>query len=195
MKNSFLPKEYDSNKSLNDTSGGYMKFTTGANRFRIMGSPIVGWEWWNETKDGKRAPHRVRINEKLDAGKIDDPESVRRFWAMVVYNYDAKKIQILEITQKGIQQTLENLVADDDWGSPVQAYDIVITKTGEKMETKYEVLPKPKTEIDPEILAEYKATKINLEALYDGDDPFSETVKESTDGEEAELEAILDGAD
>jgi hypothetical protein len=172
----FLPKEYSENKALNETGGSYMKFTKGINRFRIMSSPIVGWEWWEETEDGKRAPKRVRINEKLDVSTIADPESIKRFWAMCVYNYELKKIQILEITQKGIQRTLEGLVADEDWGTPVQTYDIVVTRSGDGMETKYEVLPKPKTEIDKGIIQLYKDMHISLEALFDGDDPFAERV-------------------
>lgn len=168
----FLPKEYKDNKSLNETSGGYMKFVKGANRFRIMGSPIVGWEWWEELEEGKRSPRRVRINDKLDVSTISEPETIKRFWAMVVWNYELKRLQILEITQKGIQKTLEALVSDEDWGTPVQTYDLVVTKIGDGMETKYECLPKPKTAVDKEIAELYKKTPINLEALYKGDDPF-----------------------
>jgi hypothetical protein len=168
----FLPDEYKDNKGLNEVGGSYMKFAKGANRFRIMGSPIVGWEWWEETEDGKRTPKRVKINEKLDVSEIAEPESIKRFWAMVVYNYDAKALQILEITQKGIQKTLEELVRDEDWGTPVQSYDIVVTRNGDGMETKYEVLPKPKTVLDEGIVQLYKDMTINLEALFDGEDPF-----------------------
>jgi len=39
------------------------------------------------------------------------------------------------------------------------------------METEYNVMPEPKTPIDEEIIEESK--KINLEALYDGADPFA----------------------
>ena len=173
INNQFLPKDYGENKGLNETGGGYMKFIKGANRFRIMSSPIVGWEWWEETEDGKRTPKRVKINEKIDVSTVADPESIKRFWAMVVYNYELKKFQILEITQKGIQKTLEALVSDDDWGTPVQTYDLVVTKSGEKMETKYETLPKPKSKMDEGIVQLYEDTKIELNALYEGKDPFS----------------------
>jgi hypothetical protein len=176
MTTDFLPKEYNDSKSLNQKGGDYMKFVSGANRFRIMGSPIVGWEWWEDSEDGKRTPKRVHINEKIDVSTVADPESIKRFWAMIVYNYDAKSLQILEITQKGIQKTLEELVRDEDWGTPVQTYDIVVTKTGEKMETKYEVLPKPKTVLDPGIVQLYKDMEINLDAMFSGDNPFKSAV-------------------
>lgn len=173
----FLPKDYNENKGLNDSGSNYFKFVTGENRFRIMSSPVVGWEWWEDTEDGKRTPKRVKITEKIDVSTVADPESIKRFWAMVVYNYDLKKFQILEVTQKGIQKTLEALVKDKDWGTPVQTYDIVVTKTGDKLETKYEVLPKPKTEMDKGVTQYYKDTKINLDALYDGADPFKDQVQ------------------
>lgn len=168
----FLPKDYNDNKSLNEKGGSYMKFVKGANRFRIMGSPIVGWEWWVDTEDGKRLPKRVRLNEKINVSEVDDPETIKRFWAMVVYNYDAKCLQILEITQKGIQKSLEALVRDEDWGTPVQTYDIVVTRSGDGLETKYEVMPKPKSAMDLGIVELYKKMDVQLEALFDGDDPF-----------------------
>lgn len=174
--NDFLPKEYTDNKSLNAKGGDYMKFVKGANRFRIMGSAIVGWEWWNDSEDGKRVPMRVHINERINTADVQDETSIKRFWAMVVYNYDAKALQILEITQKGIQKTLEELVKDEDWGTPVQTYDIVVTKVGDGMETKYEVLPKPKTPLDPAIVQLYKDSHINMEAMFSGDNPFKESL-------------------
>lgn len=168
----FLPADYKDNKSLNEQGSSYMKFNKGVNRFRIMSSPIVGWSWWNEKEDGSKVPVRIRINEKIDISKVQDEGSIKRFWAMLVYNYDLKKLQILEITQKGIQKTLESLVSDDDWGTPVQTYDIVVTKIGEGMETKYEVLPKPKTPLTEDILKEFKMINLHLENLYKNEDPF-----------------------
>jgi hypothetical protein len=92
---------------------------------------------------------------------------------MVVYNYANKKIQILEITQKGIQKTLRALAKDEDWGSPIQKYDIVVTRTGDGMETKYEVLPKPATKLTEGIVEAYEGMEIRLEALFENKDPYS----------------------
>ena len=180
--NDFLNKEYNDNQLLNDTGSNYMKFVKGENKFRIMSSPITGWEWWETTKEGKRTPKRVRINEKIDISTLEDPDSIKRFWAMVVWNYSVSKVQILEITQKGIQKSLTSLSGDEDWGSPVDSYDVVVTRTGDGLETEYEVKPKPATKTIQEIADAIKGTSINLEALYDGEDPFVSTKEDPFEG-------------
>lgn len=167
MINDFLPKDYEVPSTTN-----YMKFTSGENRLRILSSPIIGWETWID-EDGGRKPLRRKMDNPFSVDIVDNPEDIKHFWAMAVYNYQDKRIQVLEITQKSIQKTLKSLARDKDWGSPVQNYDIVITRTGEGMETRYEVLPKPAKKMDETILKEYNAMNINLNALYSGDDPFA----------------------
>jgi hypothetical protein len=179
----FLPQDYDKNENLNETGGSYMRFQEGENKFRILASPIVGWEWWNEV-DGKRKPNRVRINETIDVSKVDDEENVKRFWAMPVWNYATKKIEILEITQKGLQNTLKALSKDEEWGSPLE-YNISVIRTGKDLGTTYELIPSPPKPLDKEIADKFKEAHINLEALFDGDDPFSASSKELDEMDEA----------
>jgi len=73
-------------------------------------------------------------------------------------------------------KAIRNLVNDEDWGDP-KNYDLVVTREGEGLETEYSVNPKPKTELDKGIQVFYKDLNINLEALFDGDDPFSTNIK------------------
>jgi len=171
----FLPQDYE----VPTKEGGYMKFEQGENRFRILCSPIMGYEWWiDETgairqkgekpKKGDK-PVRVRMNDSVP---IDAAETVKHFWAVVVWNHGSEKIQILQLTQSGIQKTIRALAKDKDWGSPVN-YDLVVTRTGEGLETEYSVTPKPAKPLDEVILELYKGTRINLEALYEGKDPFA----------------------
>lgn len=167
----FLPKDY----SVPSSGNKYMKFQEGENRFRILCSPILGYEGWVAGEDGKRKPIRVRMNQKFTGVQID-PETIKHFWALVVWNYGAEAIQVLSITQKGIQGTLKGLANDSDWGSPVN-YDVVVTRTGKGMETEYQVTPKPAKPLDPGIKQLYKDTPINLEALFDNGDPFAQEDK------------------
>jgi hypothetical protein len=95
---------------------------------------------------------------------IDKPEEIKHFWAFVVWNYKEEKVQILEVTQKGIQKKLESLFNDADWGSP-RNYDLVVTKSGEGMDTRYEVMPKVPKAIDEGIVKLYEDMHITLEAL------------------------------
>lgn len=166
--NDFLPTGYEV-PSSNDK---YMKLQKGENRIRILTSPILGYEIWKDEGD-KRVPVRTPMDKPFSTADIEDPEDIKHFWAMVIYNYANKKVQILEITQKGIQKTLRALAKDEDWGSPVQKYDLVITRVGDGLETKYETLPKPSTKMDQGILDMFGSMNIRLEALYEGKDPYA----------------------
>jgi len=187
---SFLPQDYKMPK----TRSNYMKFEEGENRFRIMSSPIVGYEWWvNEGGEVRQKgdkpqsgdkPVRIRMKDKMP---VDAAGNYKHFWAMVVYNHKEDQIQILQINQSSIQSSIENIVKDEDWGDPKgnKGYDLVVTRSGEGLDTTYSVVPKPRKELSEDIIDKYKSTKINLDALYDGDDPFAT-------GEEVDLEELPD---
>lgn len=165
---SFLPTDYD----VPVQGGNYMKFKPGDNKFRIISSPIIGYEWWEE-ENGNRIPRRVTtMREAVEIGI----EPIKHFWAMVVFDREDSKLKILEITQKSIMKSIKALSKDEDWGNPKgnDGYDISITREGEGMETRYEVNPKPKRELAPEVLKMVKETKIDLSALYRGEDPFED---------------------
>ncbi len=170
-EDSFLPEDYKV-----PTEEKYMKLKIGDNRFRILSSPIVGYIFWIEEKDDKgkltRKPVRLRMNELQSRAK-ESPrrDEIKHFWAMVVYNYDSENISILEITQRSIQNTIKSLQSDPDWGSP-KKYDLLITRTGEGLDTHYTVTPKPSSKIDDKITEKYNSMHINLEALFEGGDPY-----------------------
>ena len=164
--NQFLPDNYERPTS----SGNYMKFTDGANKLRILSTPIIGHEYW--TKDKKpvrsREPFQgVPEDAKLDEGKFKP----KFFWAMAVWNYAAKAVQVLEITQASIIGPIEELLVNSDWGDP-REYDLTINKKGEGLETEYSAQPSPEKPVPEEALTLLKATQIDLEALYRSEDPF-----------------------
>lgn len=145
------------------TEGNYMKFKKGKNHFRVLSSAVVGWELWN--KDNK--PVRSKTGWEELPSDAKEGQLPKFFWAFLVWNYGAKKAQILEITQKGIRESIEALLTDEDWGSP-KGYDIVITATGEGLEREYNVVPKPHT-----VSPIKDVPQVNLEALFDAGDPFA----------------------
>jgi hypothetical protein len=170
--NNFLPVNYSVPKS----QGNYTKLEQGDTTLRILASPIIGWLGWI----GKE-PKRFRMDDKPVDLRPFERQEAKHFWAMPVYNYKLDRIQIWEVTQVGIQTKLEEYAKDDDWGSPVNRYDIKITRIGEGMETKYSVIAKPHSETKHEIKEKFEMTPINLEALYTGDDPFSTEKQEIID--------------
>lgn len=163
----FLPDDYD----VPAGEGGYMKFEIGENRFRILDKPILGHEYWNEDEEGNRRPVRFRLGEKIPVNELDEPEKGKHFWAMPVWNYAQERVQILEITQKGIQRTITALSKDNEWGSPLK-YDILVVRKGEGLKTEYETIPSPPKPVKDEIKEAYEEANINLEALFEGEDPF-----------------------
>lgn len=147
-------------------SASFMKFVTGKNKFRILSPLTVGYEYW--TTENKPVRSRTPFEETPD-GKVDETSgkvNVNHFWAVVVYNYATESIQLLEITQKGIQKYILGLVNDPDWGKP-QGYDLVVTREGDGFATKYTVAANPHKEMPADILAEYEASGISAESLFE----------------------------
>lgn len=163
QEDSFLPEGYEPPA----TNDNYMKLDLSENRIRILSKPIIGWKYWDEDDD---KPVRFRRADKPEP--TGDPENpVREFWAMVVWNYGSKKVQILEIHQAGIIKGIDKLSKDPDWGSPFN-YDLKISRTGEGKKSRYSVHPVSPKPITVEIKEAFKSRPINLEALFDNENPF-----------------------
>lgn len=186
MSDDFLPDGYQEPSLSN-----YMSFEEGANTFRVLGKPIMGLVYWQDVtkEDGTKGSKPIRVREgtpinpgNLRTGKDGSPELPKFFWAMPVYNFRDKRVQILEITQKTVRKAIENLVKNPKWGNPT-GYNIVVERSGSGFDTEYVVNPEPKDDLDQAIIDQYKAMNINLEALYEGGDPFA---SEGVSAEEAE---------
>ena len=179
--------------------GNYMKFEEGENRIRILEKPITGYVYWEDAegnlvpknemagKGGK--PVRVKSWEGLTNAQRG---AMKGFAAMVVWNYQAERIQILEVKQVGIMNALEALSLSKSWGD-VTSFDIVITKTRTGInptDVEYSVMPEPKEPVSKEIKEAYKEAHIDLEALYRGEDPFGVEKTEPEGLEEVDLDDL-----
>ncbi len=167
----FLPENYEVPASY----GNYMKLEKGDNIFRVLSSAVIGYEYWNDEDKPirlKTKPEQIPLDMRKDS-------NLKHFWAFAVWNYKAGKIQVLEVTQKTIQETIKTFVEDVDWGSP-KGYDIKITRTGDKLETSYTVSPKPHTPIKLDIKSVYENTPVDLENLFKGEDPFEVTTSDGS---------------
>ncbi len=190
--NNFLPNNYKIPEESN-----YMRFGQGENTFRVLSSAIVGMEYWKTTKDdsGKpiRRPVRVKQGVTVDMSELEtDPKThelvmPKHFWAFIVWNRNAEKVQILEITQSGIRKKIMALTNSKSWGDPKE-YDITITREGEGWDTEYSVMPNPKEKIDAGIVRLAKDMNIDINMLFEGKDPF----KQEQDKEKIEPNDIPD---
>ena len=176
----FLPDKYE----VPSDKDKYMKFVQGANKFRVLVEPLLGWEWWVvKDEDGSKMPLRASMDsdevQNVPAGyHIDGDGGAKHFWALKVWNYELEKVQVLSITQVGIQEAIKDLNANPDWGNPLE-YDITITRKGEGLETNYGVQPSPKKALLKKIEAEANEVEVNLEALFESGDPFSTIEREA----------------
>jgi len=170
--NDFLPEGTE----IPQAPSNYMKLEEGENVIRALSSVVIGYEYWTgEEKD--RKPVRVKdFDEVPDEFKNnkDNRNNAKYFWAFVVYNFETKSIQILEVKQKGIMSGIERLTKNAKWGNP-KDYNLIINKvkTGsEPRDVEYNVMPEPKEKLEADILKRYSEMTIDLGALFTGDDPF-----------------------
>lgn len=177
---SFLPSEYEMPKG----GGGYTKLMDGSNKLRILTKPLLGWIDWDKRGDKPqpmRSPYNGPDSKPSPLGK----DRVKHFWAVVVYNYDTKSVEIFEITQASIQKEIKQLAGDEDWGDP-SGYAIKINRSGSNLDTEYSVQPSPKSDIEPEAVAAFKEKPVDLSKLLTGEDPFeveAEAAQEKPKGE------------
>ena len=169
----FLPSGYESVPQ----SGRYFKPQAGANKVRIITPAIVGHVFWRTEGDTRR-PVRRRMEEPIVAGDLqvnpqtNQTEKVKHFWAVGIWNYGAAQVQVWEITQQTIQSAIIGLDESEDWGDPT-TYDLTVKKSGTGLDTEYTVTPSPKKPLDAAAAAAVRDTPLNLEALYEGGDPFT----------------------
>ena len=186
--NDFLPE----GTKIPSASDDYMKLSEPENRFRVLGSAIVGFELWVNGKPIRNHMKDQFMYEDLSNADISTYTGKKKlpqyFWAFPVYDYKDQRIKILEITQKSIQRDIMNYLNDPDFGDDPTQYDFVIVRTEVDKKVTYSVKGKPPKPLDEGIKETYEQMHINLDALYEGGNPFEEKT-----GEEIALDAVKAG--
>ncbi len=158
------------------SNSNYTSFIEGENTFRVLSSAIVGYEYWNTSNKpvrSKEAPETVPDDIKMETKDGHSvPTKVSHFWAFVVWNYNDRRVQILQLRQKSIMQGMEQYIKNPKWGSPKE-YDFIVTKKGSGFDTEYLTTVNPKSPVEESIKNQYENMSINLQALFSGADPFS----------------------
>lgn len=169
----FIPSGYEIPKSPSK----YTKFEEGKDTEILpLASIIFGFEYWN--KEGKP----VRIHEMPEQypadirAEKDGSFKIKPFWAFPVWNFSEKMIQITQITQKTIMESIQALARNPKWGNPVKKYSITITREGEGLDTKYTVMPNPVEAISEDIMGKWfdvQGAGFDITRLFTGGDPFT----------------------
>jgi hypothetical protein len=141
-----------------DTAGGlgggdYFKPAQGQNKVLIVGDAVTGYEYW--TADDKPVRSKTKFDEPLENVKVrqvtnqktgekeEKPDTQKFFWVVPVYDFADESFKTWQVTQKGIRDTLADLEANEDWGSPVGGMTLSISRSGEGLTTEYKVTPNP----------------------------------------------------
>jgi len=174
----FLPNNYE----LKEPPKLYMKFKPGANTFRVLTPALVGQEYWLDDK-GELVPRDmqagkggkpIRVKSLQELIGTEAQFCAKEFWAFIVWNYETKAVNILQIKQITIMRMMESWVKNPKWGTP-DKYDITVTREdGER--TSYVITNDPPSEFEYKEEVKKSVASINLEALMTGDDPFKEFV-------------------
>lgn len=152
-------------------SAQFFKAEEGKNRVRILSDIVVGWEGWKNNKPFRHEGNVCQIKpEQVDLNQSGLP-NINYFWAMVIWNYAEKKLQIWEITQKTIMGVLKDLEDNSDWGD-LKGYDIEVNKSKVGDKTTYTTLSIPPKPVAPEIADLYAKTEIDLKKLFAGEYPI-----------------------
>lgn len=171
------------------SSGQFMKLQDGKNKFRIMSNVIHGWECWKDKKPTRHEGQECKFKpEEADLNQNGRP-NINYFWAMGVWNYEEKRIQTLQITQKTIMEPLLNYEQNPEWGD-LKGYDIEVLKKKEGDKVSYIVSAIPPKPVAPEIVKAYEEAKVDLSKLFDGKYPMEEKKVEYPQEEGIDVEAI-----
>src|SRR3990172_8796232 len=187
----FLPAGYEEPKTSR-----YMRLQMGRNVFRVLSPAIVGREYWKTGEEGSRKPVRVHLDVKIPIDDLEenpqtgDLDMPKVFWAFPVWNYADGRVQILHLTQKTIRLAMKLYTENPKWGDQT-TYDFVVERMIEGGKTSYQVTVEPKSPIPQEALDEFEHLYINLNALYDGSDPFK-PVEDQQDDESQKLADEVD---
>lgn len=187
----------------------YTRLKEGMNRFRLVGKPIYGAEVWFR---------RERVNEETGEVEVDDQgnarkesavvrfrpgapiiipseykdwgkDKPRRFIALLVYNYDTKRIEVLTAASKSLFENMMGIMRFSEDNMNPFAADFKIEKKHDRKANisgqivdiyTYTVRQSRETTPPEEVvtaLSELDFTP-NLLALFQGDDPFAQQFEE-----------------
>lgn len=130
-------------------SGGevYMKMAKAGSpiKFVIAGSIVTGYSYWTNDKTKVRSREYPKTTPDIQVEEDGKVTRVSHFWCLPVYDTETETVRILEITQRTLQDQLNSIFSGGDYdlsdlSSPMA---IKISATGDKMLTKYTLMPVP----------------------------------------------------
>lgn len=195
----FFSKNFATTVAPKESAGGdrYLNPSSiedgGSVRFCVLSeAPLEGWEvWFNKAEGGmtKRVtpdyPDEELLSQleaqlKATVSERDGRRAIKRCASFFVYDYEAEQVRLFSANQKTLLADIERLVSDPDY-SELADWDMKLSRTGKLTDTKYHVSMHPtqrsKAAVGKAVIEAWdEACKAgyDLEALYDGGNPFGE---------------------
>jgi hypothetical protein len=113
-------------------------------KFIIVGGITPGWSYWTNDKQCIRSREKPAETPNIqveEGGKT----RISHFWVIPVFDCTTETVKLLEITQRGLQDQLMDIFNGSDYelGDLTTPMAIKISATGEKINTKYTLMPVP----------------------------------------------------
>lgn len=104
--------------------------------------PSGGGGSYYKFEDGKTLVCRIVSDPAIFEEIYEGRASTK--YGFLIYNIDEQEVQIMKLPKTGYR-SLAAIAADPDYGNPMENdYVLKITRTGQKQQTKYNVVPSPK---------------------------------------------------
>ncbi len=190
---SFIPKQHSDALKAGGSRNDYLSPSKvkadGQVRFAILANePLCYYEVWGEDETGKGKPFRFAeeasaddIEQEMGANytrrcKDDGTEEPQKFaLAMPIYNFDVKRIQVLSMTQKGLQKELDEISQVEEY-EDMSSWDFIMTKSATVSPDMYGLRPVPRKKDTQEAVTaawdEAKKNGFDITRLLTGGHPF-----------------------
>lgn len=157
------------------SKSSYMKFTDGDNLIRFLMPPTMGNELWIGGKPVRKPLGQDFTDAEKASADINkfngQKKQVQHFWACVVWNYKTNSIELLNITQNGVQQDLLKLARNPKWGS-LDKFDVNIIRGKAGQQVTYTVQPEPPTPVSQSVKDRLSKVKVDMKKYFDGGHPL-----------------------
>jgi len=146
----------------------YTKLEVWENELRILDWRVAVWyEYFNkenkpvrQKEEFKTLPEDIKVNEKTWK-----PQYPKEVWAMKVYNYKTKKVELWAATQAIIKNTLYQYAYNEKlWW--LWNLDLTINKSWSWLETTYTITP-VQAPLTDEVKKANEETEIDLDWYFD----------------------------
>ena len=157
-------------EELKKTDGGFYDLEQGQNQFRIVVTPVWGYKYNFENRgEAKEMSHPFYAPSNPEVKENKNKLALNA--AMVIYDYSSKQLRPFNIHQKKILNAIDGYEANPKYGD-VTGYDVIVGKTGEGRETRYEVMVNPPEDMPKEVKEALKEVEIDMENVFVGDSPI-----------------------